>query len=79
MGKGFWFLSVPRVILDVLEHFWKLAFDLEKFEFLGTKIVKKFALGAVFVKMSLKGCFGTKFVMNGFNIGFYDMCESLGL
>jgi len=55
-----------------------LAFDLEKFEFLRTKNVKNFVIGAVFVKREFRGCFGTKIIMNGFNIGFYDMCESLG-
>jgi len=79
MGMNFWFLSVPRVILDVLEHFWKLVIDLEKFECLGTKNVKNFVIGTVFVKTEFKACFCTKFVMDGFNIGFYDMCESLEL
>jgi len=37
----FRFLSVPRIILDILEHFWKFTFDLEHFEFFGTKFAKK--------------------------------------
>jgi len=47
-----------------------LAFDLDKFEFLGTKIVKNLFLGAVFVKREFRGCFGTKMIINGFYTEF---------